>query len=323
VSLAPDDLLDALGAALRPPPVEPSPAELAALHRMIDERCDAPVITRVPAKRAWTRRPLAVIAATAGLVMGSGAAAFAAGAPVPRPIRAAAHDVGLPVDSPQLADTKVAASELRAVLAANDTATIKRVRARLHRKLAEVPGDERDEIERDAKALLARADRRLQTAHDRATNPAAGHDKSKSGKGGTGSGGSKSGSGSTSGSGSSGSGGAGAGSSGTGASKGSGGSGATSLPNPTVPEQPSGSGGSPLPAWPSLPATPQPPAVPPLIGPPADTAPVHVPPVDVPPVVAAASASAGRHSAASAAAAVAVGGSGAAVVGRAPAADRG
>lgn len=303
MSLAPDDLLDALGAALRPPPVEPSPAELVALHRMIDERCDAPVITRVPAKRAWARRPLAVLAATAGLVMGSGAAAFAAGAPVPRPVRAAVHDVGLPVDSPQLADAKGAASELRAVLAANDTATIKRVRTRLDRNLAEVPGDERDGIERDAKALLARADRRLQTAADRATNPAAGRDKSKSGKGGTGSGGSKSGSGSAP----SGSGGAGAGSSGTGASKGSGGSGATSLPNPTVPGQPSGSGGSPLPA------APQPPSVPLLIGPPVATAPVATAPVVTAPVDAAASA----------AAAVAVGGSGSPVVGRAPAADRG
>ena len=178
MTLTSDELFDALGVALRPPPVEPSPGELAALHRMIDERCHDRVTARVPAMRAWAR-PFVVAAAAAGIVVGSGAAAVAAGAPVPRPIRAVAHDVGLPVDSPELTDAKSAASELRIVLGVNDTATIKRVRARLSRKLAEVPRDERGEIERDAKALLARADQQLRTVES--THPAAGDDSPKSG----------------------------------------------------------------------------------------------------------------------------------------------
>ena len=125
-----------------------------------------------------------------------GAAAFAAGAPVPRPIRAVAHDVGLPVDSPELTDAKGAESDLRIVLAINDPATIKRVRARLNHKLAAVPRDERGQIEKDAKALLARADQQLRTADD-ATSPATGSATPKIGKGATELVGSMSGSGST------------------------------------------------------------------------------------------------------------------------------
>lgn len=277
MTLTSDELFDALGVALRPPPVEPSPGELAALHRMIDERCRDRVTARVPAMRAWAR-PFVVAAAAAGIVVGSGAAAVAAGAPVPRPIRAVAHNVGLPVDSPELTDAKSAASELRIVLGVNDTATIKRVRARLSRKLADVPRDERGEIERDAKALLARADQQLRTVES--TQPAAGDDSPKSG--GTGAGGSKSDAGSAT----SGSGGAAAGSSGTGASAGSG-AGAASLPSLPLPGQPSGPAGLVVPASPSPPAPPAPPPsppVPPVVNPPAAEPPVAAPVVATPAV---------------------------------------
>jgi hypothetical protein len=277
VTLTSDQLFDALGVALRPPPVEPSPGELAALHRMIDERCRDRVTARVPAMRAWAR-PFVVAAAAAGIVVGSGAAAFAAGAPVPRPIRAVAHDVGLPVDSPELTDAKSAASELRIVLGINDTATIKRVRARLSRKLAEVPRDERGEIERGAKALLARADHELRTVES--TRPAAGDDSPKSG--GTGAGGSKSDAGSaTSGSGGTGSGGAAAGSSGTGASAGSG-AGAASLPSLSLSGHPSVPAKSTVPASPPPPSPPPSPPVPPVVNPPAAEPPVATPVVATP-----------------------------------------
>ncbi len=278
MTLTPDELFDALGVALRPPPVEPTPAELAALHRMIDERCVDRTTAHVPATRAWTR-PFAVVAAAASIVVGSGAAAFAAGAPVPRPIRAVAHDVGLPVDSPELTDAKGAASDLRIVLAINDPATIKRVRARLNHELAQVPGDERGQIERDAKALLAKADQQLRTAE--ATQPATGDDSPKSG--GAAAGGSKSGD-ATSGSGSAGSSGALAGGSATGVS--GSGPGAASPPGVKLPGQPSGPAGSVVPPAPSLPAPAPAPSVPPVVSPPVVATPVVVTPVVVTPAVA-------------------------------------
>ncbi len=209
-----------------------------------------------------------MVAAAAGIVVGSGAAAFAAGAPVPRPIRAVAHDVGLPVDSPELTDAKGAESDLRIVLAINDPATIKRVRARLNHKLAAVPRDERGQIEKDAKALLARADQQLRTADD-ATSPATGSATPKIGKGATELVGSMSGSGSTKApSGSTGTGGALTG--GSAADVSGSGPGAASPPSLRLPRQPSGSTGSPLPALPS---------VPPVVSPPAAVAPAAVAPV--------------------------------------------
>lgn len=273
MTLTPDELFDALGAALRPPPVEPTPAELAALHRMIDERCVDRTTARVPATRSWTR-PFVVVAAAAGIVVGSGAAAFAVGAPVPRPIRAVAHDVGLPVDSPELTDAKGAESDLRIVLAINDPATIKRVRARLNHKLAQVPGDERGQIERDAKALLAQADQQLRTAE--ATQPATGDGSPKSG--GAAAGGSKSGD-ATSGSGGAGSSGALAGGSATGVS--GSGPGAASPPGLTLPGQPSGPAGSVVPPSPSLPAPAPAPSVPPVVSPPAVAVPAAPAPVTI------------------------------------------
>ncbi|HEX7521114.1 MAG TPA: hypothetical protein VF441_03545 [Acidimicrobiia bacterium] len=273
MTLTPDELFDALGVALRPPPVEPTPAELAALHRMIDERCVDRTTARVPATRSWMR-PFVVVAAAAGIVVGSGAAAFAVGAPVPRPIRAVAHDVGLPVDSPELTDAKGAASDLRIVLAINDPATIKRVRARLNHKLAEVPGDERGQIERDTKALLAQADQQLRTAE--ATQPATGDGSPKGG--GAAAGRSKSGD-ATSGSGGAGSSGALAGGSATGVS--GSGPGAASPPGLTLPGQPSGPAGSVVPPAPPRPAPAPAPSVPPVVAPP-----VVAPPVVATPVVA-------------------------------------
>lgn len=158
MSLAADDLLDAL--ATRPPSVEPSPAELMTLHRTIDELCGAPA-ARPNRRRPWMRSPIAIGAASVAVVFGGTAAAFAAGAPIPRPVRAAVHTIGLPVDSPQLSDAKHALADLRDALAGSDDKTLARARDQLLNRLDALSAGERRGLAPETAPLLAQANERL------------------------------------------------------------------------------------------------------------------------------------------------------------------
>jgi hypothetical protein len=157
-----DELLDVLAASLAPAPdAEPSWAEISHLHRIIDTAADG----RRHHGRAplWRLRP--ITAAAAGLVLlgGASAAAAASGAVMPQPVRVAARAVGLPVDSPQLADARAALGHLRDALAdtprnVNDIrADAQDVRDRLGRLSA----DDRLDVEDEAAFLLAEADAAL------------------------------------------------------------------------------------------------------------------------------------------------------------------
>ncbi|MDP8974785.1 MAG: hypothetical protein M3N28_00130 [Actinomycetota bacterium] len=141
-----EDLLGRLEHALRPPDVEPSDEEIAALHRAVAGGVPAPAVRRV-----WPRRALAGVAAAVVLLV------MVSGVPVPRPVRAAAHALGLPVDSVEVADAKSAVKELQRALDDGDQERAARASARLRQRLGALSERDRQRIGRRAGPLLERA----------------------------------------------------------------------------------------------------------------------------------------------------------------------
>lgn len=141
-----EDLLARLEHALRPPEVEPSDEEIAALHRAVAGGVPAPAVRRV-----WPRRALVGVAAAVVLLV------IVSGVPVPRPVRAAAHALGLPVDSVEVADAKSAVKELQRALDDGDQERAARASARLSQRLDALNQSDRQRIGRQADPLLQRA----------------------------------------------------------------------------------------------------------------------------------------------------------------------
>ena len=155
-----------LGEALRPAaiPDGPSPAEFAALDAAVATRFagqDNPDVTVLRPRRM--RRPFGAAwrvgsaAAAVVALSASAAAAVGGGVPMPRPVRAVAYAVGLPVDSPALDDTH---RHLRALDEALDHKDRPAVRLRAHQleqAVAMVPADERDDVQQEVAAALAAA----------------------------------------------------------------------------------------------------------------------------------------------------------------------
>jgi hypothetical protein len=160
MSFAAGDLLDALATELHAPSAEPSQAELMGLHRAIDERRRAPLATPTR-RRPWMRSPVAIAATSVAMAFSGTATAFAAGAPMPRTVRTVAHDIGLPVDSPQLSAAKHAVTDLGVVLAGSDDGAIARARDELLRRLDAISPAERRGLALVTDPLLARAADRL------------------------------------------------------------------------------------------------------------------------------------------------------------------
>ena len=141
-----DDLLERLEDALRPPEAVPSEAEIEALHRAVAEAQSTPTVRRV-----WPRRVLAgAVAAAILLVIVSGAA-------LPRPVRALANALGLPVDSVQVAEAKSAEKELLAALEGGDPERVARASARLQRRLEALDEQDRERFRRRVDPYLERA----------------------------------------------------------------------------------------------------------------------------------------------------------------------
>lgn len=92
------ELVELLRAALAPTELEPPAEGLLALQRAVADLKGAGGRQRP----VWWRRPWAVGAATVVTVLGGSSAAFAAGAPMPTPVRALAHYIGLPVTAPDV-----------------------------------------------------------------------------------------------------------------------------------------------------------------------------------------------------------------------------
>jgi hypothetical protein len=135
-------LLERLADALTPCDLrfdrQPTDAGLTALRTALDTRtrwpAGTPTGTVTERWRSWSgrsRKGLAALGLIGGVCVGGTGAAFAAGAPLPPPVRAVAHDLGLPVRSPWFASPRhgqPALSRDPASPAATPTGTPARVR---------------------------------------------------------------------------------------------------------------------------------------------------------------------------------------------------
>jgi hypothetical protein len=158
-----DRLLEALGAALRPPAgAEPSLAELAALQRAVA----AGGTGAGDPRSAGVRRRL--LAAVAVVVVGvSGGTAYANSPSAPRPVRSVAHAVKLPgVEAPDLTDARKALDDLAEELA-EDRVRADDVRAELadlDEELAELSPGQLAGLEPRLSAVRGRAEAVLAAA---------------------------------------------------------------------------------------------------------------------------------------------------------------
>ena len=108
-------------------------------------------------------RRVAIPAAVAFTVLGSaGAVAAATGAPLPRPVRAAAYGIGLPVDSPAVADVRSTETRVRRDLAGADHSQLAGEVETLRTRLAHVEDDKRVRVQREAQPLIEKANRVLE-----------------------------------------------------------------------------------------------------------------------------------------------------------------
>jgi hypothetical protein len=182
-----DELLDQLGGVLAPPEdlaLTPSAAELDALAAAVAARwpdgaaapsagdaADSPGASPAPpgspirplrsggrghlrrlGSGAWRAGSVA-----AGLVLVSASAAAAAngGVPLPRPVRAVAYTVGLPVDSPALDDTNQHIKQLKEAVKAQDKPKAEATVRRLRTDLTKVPADEKKQAVPKVEAAIA------------------------------------------------------------------------------------------------------------------------------------------------------------------------
>lgn len=138
------EILERLGDALRSdvhvaPRSAPSGAEIAALVGAVHER------TVVTSRRG--RRVVVSVAAVAGLVACStGVAMAATGGAVANPVRRAAHNVGLPIDSPELSDARSKLRDLREALSAKDHSRIASTAADLRSGVTGLDQREREQL---------------------------------------------------------------------------------------------------------------------------------------------------------------------------------
>lgn len=137
----------------------PSTAELQLLHHAVAQRFRAtpPAVVR-PIRRPAGRRIGRVGVAAAGIVLLSASAAAATGGvPLPRPVRAFAHAVGLPVDSPAVDETHHHLRALDDAVQDGDAQRARDAARRLRAAVTQVPDDERAEVQADVQQALAEA----------------------------------------------------------------------------------------------------------------------------------------------------------------------
>ncbi|GEM_PF-5532238 len=168
-----DALLDALRAALAPPPVEPDASEIGHLHqalavsagggglrwRFARRSASFGLVHRVRWSAAATsarRYALAVGAVLLACASGAGAAAVATDSYL-GPLRGVAYDLGLPVSSPALAATRGAMATLEQALGSRDPAEVRAAAQELQSDLSGLDDQDRQQVEPLADRLLGAA----------------------------------------------------------------------------------------------------------------------------------------------------------------------
>lgn len=160
------DLLPHLAEALRagqPSASDPPAHHLVALRAAVAfQRAEAPgpVVALSQRRGRNTRRAATVGAVAASLLMLVSSAAAAVGPdglPLPRPVRAAADAVGVPVDSVALADTHHHLRALETAIRSNDHRQIGLLASKLHRDVQQFPDDERRGGQPDIDRALTQA----------------------------------------------------------------------------------------------------------------------------------------------------------------------
>lgn len=148
-----DELLGTLADALALPAEPLAASELTALRLAVAARWpDGP-----RSHRPWYRPHVAVAAAAATLVMGTGAV-LAAAYDLERPVRVAAHAVGLPVDPPRVTDVRDALRRLDDALRRGDGAELVAAAGRLRAELDDLHDGEARDLAKRAGAALERAE---------------------------------------------------------------------------------------------------------------------------------------------------------------------
>lgn len=145
-------LLGLLGRALEPAPAEPPRARVEALRAMAT-RAGGRSQSHARGRRALGRRliaaaALAVLAFLGGLVVGHD---------LPRPLRVIAHGLGLPVESPALADARDALDVLGLALSRDDREGVRRADAKMVRLVKALPAGDKRKIEPVAHEVHLRA----------------------------------------------------------------------------------------------------------------------------------------------------------------------
>lgn len=147
-----EELLTQLGSVLRPVESEPSAAELAGFRAAVaDGAVDVP-------PRSPRVRPITAALVAAGSLAVVGTAAAATGASLPRPLRAVAHSVGFPIDSPDLVDARQDLEELRQQLSSGESVEVAEARQDWEQRLEGFDESDRQELSGTVDELLARAE---------------------------------------------------------------------------------------------------------------------------------------------------------------------
>lgn len=147
-----DRLLALLSQVLEPEPLEP-PAERIAEVRA---RAEAGARLLPVAERHRRRRRILVSVAVATILAAFGGG-LVLGHDLPRPLRALAHDLGLPVESVELVDTRAAVDRLGSALSEADPEEVAVADAEMVRLVNTLEEDERAKIEPVAHEVHLRA----------------------------------------------------------------------------------------------------------------------------------------------------------------------
>lgn len=156
MSISDFELLDELAAALEPPtPVTPTPEALQRLHATLAS-LSTPEIPKPQRWKVCARmsRRATMLCVTFSLISTGVAAAGVSTDTLPGPTRNIAYDLGLPVTSPALFQTRNTLSQLRSSIAASDHAQIQRNAPQLYRDLRGLDAEDLASIRANAYHLL-------------------------------------------------------------------------------------------------------------------------------------------------------------------------